>query len=152
MSEKPAQTGLRASTQDHDRLQAVLDRVFPHGALCAVIPTDLGRIDEAKSCVTGRLVCDRSERSKDRVWYRMTIDPRRTVDENTDVIQLWTGEPQRRPEGKDLWEADVRTEDGATSILRLNASPPEQWRPSAAMRQAVTERYAEDVATSVASS
>lgn len=151
MNENTTQATLRASAPDRCHLQALLDREFPEGALCAVMTREGGRIEETESCATGRLVCERSEHGEDGVWYRITIDPRRSVGEEPEVIQLWIGEPQRCQGSKHLWEANIKTLGDTTAILRLNASPPEPWRPSMEMRRAVTERYAGQLTTPVGS-
>jgi hypothetical protein len=151
MNEQQQPAGSSGADPDRRRLQEILDREFPEGALCAVMTRVGGRIEEDESCATGRLVCEGAERNPDGVWYRITIDPRRSVDEESEVIQLWTGEPHRCHDSKHLWEADVRTPEDTTSILRLNASPPEPWRPSIEMRSAVTERYAGYLKTPVGS-
>jgi hypothetical protein len=142
MNEDKSAAVLPGTAQDFD-MQALLDREFPKGALCVVMHKANDRIAATQSCLTGRLVCDRFEKDEGSVWYHLIIDPRERVDGDSDTIQLWIDTPHRHHDSQSLWEANVRAPRGDAAVLRLNTEPPEQWRPTAKMRSAVSERYAD---------
>jgi hypothetical protein len=125
-------------------MQDLLDREFPGGAMAALVRRDGGRIEPGRTCATGRLICERSELDGAGTWwFSIVIDPRRSRKEQPDALRLWVSAPHRCDDSTNLWEARVRTGDDAISVLRLNASPPAQWRPTQEMRCAVTEAYAD---------
>lgn len=133
----------RAKTE-RGGIQKLLDREFPDGALAALVIRDRGRIESGESRVTGRLVCERSESDESGTWWHcIVIDPSTCVADDPDVVRLWAGTPHRCHDSRHLWEAEVRTSERTTAVLRLNGNPPEQWRPTEEMRRAVTERYAD---------
>jgi len=146
MDENKSMTVLTGTSREHE-MQELFDREFPRGALCVVMHMANGRIAATQSCPTGRLVCDKYEQDEDGVWYHVIIDPRERVDEDADTIRLWVGAPHRHQDSQSLWEATVRAPTGNTAVLRLNADPPERWRPDPAMRRAASARYADSLAT-----
>lgn len=141
MDENESMAVLPRATREH-AMQELLDREFPRGALCVVMHMANGRIAATQSCPTGRLVCDRCEQDDTGVWYHVIIDPRENIDDDSDTIRLWVDTPHRHHASQSLWEANVRAPTGNTAVLRLNAEPPEQWRPTPTMRRAVSARYA----------
>lgn len=124
--------------------QEFLDERFPIGAMCAVFSRKNSHLDATASVATGRLVggaVDRDDRG--RWWHELVIDSRGSEVDDPEVVKLWVSMPKPHGGGADLWESEVRTGRGIDGILRLNADPPEPWRPTAQMRKEVTEAYAE---------
>lgn len=150
-------------TQDQDptpvrsrreEFQGFLDEKFPIGAMCAVIATD-NLLDSANPIATGRLLCSAVEDDEfGRPWYELVIDARGDTRPDAvrepEPLRLWTRAPQQHRSNPNLWEAEVQTQKSAPSALRLNADPPEPWRPTATMRKAVDEAYAAEWAPAAA--
>jgi hypothetical protein len=124
------------------KFQTLLDELFPIGATCAVIRLGPGHLDGVSPTTTGRLVCvDSEEDERKRWWYQVVIDPQGGVDLDADVVTLWIGRPQPLESVESLWQAEIRTDEISAQILRLNAEPPSQSRPTPSMRAAVTDAY-----------
>ena len=124
--------------------QGFLDDQFPIGAMCAVISTKDGRLDATSPVATGRLLCSAVNRDESgQWWHELVIDPRGSVDGEVEPLSLWVSAPRRHEGIGRLWECEVRMNGTASCSLRLNADPPEPWRPTLQMREAVTKAYAE---------
>ena len=124
--------------------QAFLDTEFPIGAMCALISRRSGRLEAMTQQVTGRLLCRSIEPAEDgQTWYELVIDPRDGTGVAPEPLILWVKAPERHGRAGDLWESEVRTDDADDWVLRLNADPPQQWRPTSKMRAAVTAAYPE---------
>ena len=124
--------------------QEFLDDRFPIGAMCAVFRRKNRHLDAAASIATGRLVGGAVERDeRGRWWHELIIDSRGSETGEVEVVKLWVSVPQPLGGGADLWESEVRTGGDVDDTLRLNADPPEPWRPTMQMRKEVTEAYAE---------
>lgn len=129
-----------------EQFQEFLDEKFPIGAMCAVITKDGGHLDATTEITTGRLLCSGVDQDESRQrWYELVIDSRGSIGGEPEVLKLWARAPRQHGGSGDLWESDVRTDTAARCILRLNADPPQRWRPTLRMREAVTELYAEDL-------
>ena len=125
-----------------DEFQEFLDKQFPIGAMCAVIVAD-SLLESASPIATGRLLCSGVEVGETgRAWYELVIDGRGDLDGESEVITLWASAPRQHRSNSNLWESDLRSRESSHSILRLNADPPERWRPTPTMRKAVTDAYA----------
>ena len=132
-----------AGRADREEFQEFLDETFPIGAVCAVIGLGGGHLDAATQIATGRLLCSGVEEDEARRrWYELVIDSRGFTGGEADRLKLWVSPPTRHESNKHLWEADVRTDESDHCTLRLNADPPEPWRPTVRMREAVTKAYA----------
>ena len=142
-----------SDAQDHHQATAVgrsrrefqefLDEKFPIGAMCAVITLGGGHLDATTQIATGRLLCSGVEQDDSgRSWYQLTIDSSGSISDEPEVQRLWVSALRPHRSGGALWETEVRTDDGHKCTLRLNSSPPEQWRPTLQMREAVTQIYA----------
>lgn len=128
--------------KERETFQAFLDDHFPLGAMCATFVAGERLIGSSESLATGRLICtDAKEDDRGRWWYELIIDPRRRLDEDVDALILWVGKPRQRRDAPDLWESDVRSDPAAPLVLRLNAKPPERWRPTRRMWQVVSQTY-----------
>jgi len=124
--------------------QEFLDDRFPIGAMCAVFSRTTSHLDATTSVATGRLVGGAVERdASGRWWHELVIDSRGSEMGEAEVVKLWVSEPEPHGGGADLWESEVRPGSGVDGILRLNADPPEPWRPTRQMRQEVTKAYAQ---------
>lgn len=141
-----------SDAQDHHQATAVgrsrrefqefLDETFPIGATCAVITLGVGHLDATIQIATGRLLCSGVEQDDSgRWWYQMTIDSRGSIGDEPEVQKLWVTAPRQHGGSGVLWESEVRTDEATRCALRLNADPPEQWRPTMEMREAVTQAY-----------
>jgi hypothetical protein len=140
-----AQDNHQATAVERSRreFQEFLDETFPIGAMCAVITLGGGHMDATTQIATGRLLCSDVEHDgSGRSWYQLTIDSSGSINEGTRVQRLWVTTPRQHGGSGALWESDVRTDEATKCILRLNADPPEQWRPTSEMREAVTQAYA----------
>lgn len=138
----PAVSGAGDSELRSAAFQEFLDERFPIGAMCAVLTRTRNHLDERASVATGRLVGGAVEQDDSgRWWHELVIDSRGSEVSEAQVVELWVSMPRRHGDGANLWESEVRT-DGGEGILRLNADPPEPWRPTAQMRKEVTEAYA----------
>lgn len=129
---------------ERNSFQAFLDETFPIGATCAVLSLDIGHLGEASPTTTGRLVCTETEEDRrGTVKYRIVIDPRDGHDSAPTTVAMWIDHP-RPHEGSDhLWQATVQSDEPSDRVLRLNAEPRGEWRPTPAMRSAVTAAYPE---------
>lgn len=124
--------------------QRFLDNRFPIGAMCAILPRTKSHLDATASVATGRLVSGAAERdARGRWWHELVIDSRGNQGGEAEVVALWVSVPQPLAGGASLWESEVRPDSGVAGILRLNADPPEPWRPTVKMREEVTEAYAD---------
>lgn len=136
-------------TNDHSpdmeirRYQAFLDTCFPIGALCVEFIEEDGRLfTTGLELVTGRILCTGADRNGTGGWrHRLMIDPRRSVKGSDDVVEVWVSSLLRHNEISDLWEAAVVTEGSKECVLRLLADPEPPWRPTPAMRRAVTRAH-----------
>lgn len=125
-----------------EAFQEFLDDQFPIGAVCAVIATEDGHLDATTEIATGRLVCGDVEKDdRGAWWHRLVIDSRGATTGEIEVLELWVRAPIRYKGSADLWESEVRTDQADQCKLRLNADPPEPWRPTLRMRKAVTDAY-----------
>jgi len=123
--------------------QEFLDERFPIGAMCAVITLGGGHLNSTTQIATGRLLCSGVEQDDGgQSWYQLTIDSSGSISDEPRVQRLWV--TALRPQGSsdELWESEVRTDEATRCILRLNSAPPEPWRPTSEMRDAVTQAYA----------
>lgn len=124
--------------------QEFLDDRFPIGAMCAVFNRTENHLDATASVATGRLVSGAVERDDSgRWWHELVIDSRGSEMGEAEVVKLWVSVPELHGGGAGLWESEVRPGSGFDGILRLNADPPDPWRPTLQMRKEVTEAYAE---------
>lgn len=122
--------------------QGFLDRSFPIGAMCAVIGGEYG-LEDASPSATGRLVCSEVGETQGRRWHEIVIDPVGAgVAIDVAPIRVRVGMPIRHHSNTDLWEAAIFDEN-PDCILRMNANPSASFRPTAVMRTAVAERYAD---------
>jgi hypothetical protein len=139
---KSTHPDLMNDAAERGSFQLFLDEYFPIGATCAVIGLGTGHLDGVSATTTGRLVCaDSEEDQQKRRWYKIVIDPQGSDDVSAKVVQLWIRRPQPLAGIEGLWQAEVRSEETAERILRLNAEPPSESRPTPAMRAAVTDAY-----------
>ena len=135
--------GVPAAAESRRReFQGFLDRAFPIGAMCAVIGGE-HRLEDASSLATGRLVCAEVGETQGRLWHEIVIDPV-GVGAVGDVapIRIRVGRPIRHHSNTDLWEAAV-CDENPDCVLRMNGNPSASFRPTAVMRTAVAERYAD---------
>lgn len=140
-----------ASEASRRAFQDFLDISFPIGAMCAVIRGESG-LDEALPVATGRLVCAAVGDAGGQHWHEIVIDPVGGGDTgDAEAICVRVGMPVRHRASTDLWEASVFDETPGCTI-RMNANPPQAFRPTPAMRAAVAERYAHLLPTTVSSS
>jgi len=143
IDEKARDSGLIGGSSRRAEFQEFLDDQFPLGAMCAVITLARGHIEATTQIATGRLLCGSVEEDDGgRLWFEVVIDSRGSASGNHEVVTLWVRAPRQLGSGGDLWEADVKGDAGANCLLRLNADPPDSWRPTPEMRTAVTEFYA----------
>lgn len=139
----PADSGAGDSELRSAAFQEFLDERFPIGAMCAVLTRTKSHLDETASVATGRLVGGAVEQDDSgRWWHELVIDSRGSEVGEAEIVKLWVSMPRPHGGGANLWESEVRTVSGE-GILRLNAEPPEPWRPTVQMREEVTEAYAE---------
>ena len=143
----PASSRFEALRRD---FQDFLDRTFPIGVTCAVIQEDHG-LDTASSGSTGRLVCAAVGVTEGQRWHEIVIDPVGRGNAEDESIRLRIGNLIRHDMNEDLWEAEVFDETPGCT-LRINASPPAAFRPTAAMRDAIAERYGDLLPTNAGSS
>lgn len=133
-----------ANEVERQAFQDFLDDHFPIGAICAVITSKDSHLDSTAEAASGRLLCSGVERDDtEQWWHELVIDSRGSEDGETEILKVWVREPRRHRGGAHLWEAEVRTGGAGRGTLRLNADPPQPWRPTLRMRKAVTAAYAE---------
>ena len=143
MSDEPDDQQAIAVECSRREFQEFLDEKFPTGAMCAVITLGSGHLDATTPIATGRLLCSGVDQDDSgRSWYQLTIDSRGSIGDEPEVQKLWVTAPRQHGGSGGLWESEVRTDEAARCILRLNADPPQRWRPTLEMREAVTEIYA----------
>ncbi|MCB2223692.1 MAG: hypothetical protein KQH83_05895 [Actinobacteria bacterium] len=136
---------------DHDdayvarsEFQVLLDRHFPRGAVCALLPVQDGRVQAAGWVeATGRLFCSGTRRSRDEWEYEVLIDTR-TGEVPAEELRVWIGALRPHPTVGGLWEAGVCV-DGKERMLRLNAAAPQAAMPGRAGRDAVTRAHEADL-------
>ena len=131
--------------EKREAFQAFLDDHFPRGAMCVTLGFGERLSGSADPVATGRLICtSATQDDHGRWWYQLVIDPRRSLHEDVEALSLWVGQPTQKRETADLWESDVRSDSARPRVLRLNANPPEHWRPTKRMWQVVSETYTSD--------
>jgi hypothetical protein len=139
------QTDTQASSTDKEirRFQDLLDRCFPIGALCVEFVDHDGRlVTIGDELVTGRVICTDAYRSKAGGWrHRLLIDSRCRHRVPTDALEVWVSALQPHHEIPGLWEAAVFSDGSEDRVLRLMADPEPPWRPTPAMRRAVTKAH-----------
>lgn len=123
--------------------QAYLDERLPRGGLAVTFIEHGSRVEPTgDEMATGRLVCAEAQRRPDGGWrYRIVIDPREEAGEDTDALVLWIENITPHHSIEALWEAAAESTAGDRCLLRFNASPDRPWRPTTAMRTAVTQAY-----------
>lgn len=128
--------------EHHVAFQQLLDRSFPIGGLAATFVEEQNRLrPTGVEVVTGRVICSAVKRTRPGTWWhRVTIDPRHAVDEEATPLVVWIGDLQQHGGLPDLWEAPIDS-SGSPEWLRINANPDRPWRPTKAMRQAVTDAH-----------
>lgn len=125
--------------------QAYLDEQLPRGGLAVTFIEHGSRVEPTgEEVATGRLVCTEARRRPDGRWkYRIAIDPRDDPDQDAEALQLWIEAITPHHGMAGLWEAAAESTRGERCLLRFNAKPAPPWRPTPAMRAAVTEIYRE---------
>lgn len=121
--------------------QEELDRVFPHGGLCAILDQRDGRFSGIGAVEsTGRLFCSGARRSPGNGdWdYEILMDSRNRADLPEHELRVWVQRLTPHPGSPGLWEALV-TGGGDERLLRVNTNAPPADRPTPRMRKAVTE-------------
>ncbi len=123
------------------KFQHELDRSFPQGAVCAILPVRGGRLQAAGRVeTTGRLFCSAARRAGGGWEYEILIDTRTRADRPADELRLWIGSLVRHDRVDGLWEAAVSGGD-EEQVLRLNAAAPPAAMPKPAWRTAVTRAH-----------
>lgn len=136
MTEQLDETYLARSELQHE-----LDRTFPHGAVCAILPVHGGRIQAAGRVeTTGRLFCSDARSTASGWEYELLIDTRTRTDRPATELRIWIGPPVPHRSVGGLWEAAIREGDDE-QILRLNAAAPAAAMPRPAERAAVTRAH-----------
>ena len=124
--------------------QIELDERFPVGGICAVLRRKGHRLDPAGLIIsTGRLLCSDARREDGNgTWqHQVLIDSRLSDNPIADPVHVWIGPFTPHPEAKGLWEADIFGDPGESKVLRVNAEPPSDIRPTRRMRRAVTRAH-----------
>ena len=127
--------------------QQDLDRAFPQGAMCAVLPTANGHLRTAEWAEgTGRVFCSDARRVDETGgWlYELLIDTRTRLNRPRHELRFWVGALTSLPSMRGLWEAPITDGDGER-VLRLNAEPPPAAKPTPAMRSAITRIHEDDL-------
>lgn len=127
--------------------QEMLDDLFPIGGLCVTFTEDGDRLrPTGVDVATGRLVCTNAKKDgRGRWWYEVLLDPRRTVDEDSNSLVLWVSTLTQHPSIPDLWEGKVHPADERYDRLRVLAEPEAPWRPTQEMRLAVTAVHGREI-------
>lgn len=123
--------------------QKELDRAFPNGAVCAILPVGEGRaLSAGRVESAGRLFCSAAKRAQGQNgWdYEVLIDVRTRDGQPVEEIRLWVGDLRAHPTLRHLWEAPIRA-TSAEQVLRINAGAPPGAMPTPAMRAAVTTAH-----------
>ena len=84
-------------------------------------------------------------------WHEIVIDPVGRGSAEAESVRLRVGNLRRHYMNAELWQAEVFDETPGCT-LRINGNPPAAFRPTAAMRDAVAERYGDLLPTSAGSS
>lgn len=142
-------TTKQAKFKEQLAFQEQLDARFPIGGLCATLVDDRGRLRPTGiELVTGRLVCSDAERDRaGKWWHQLVIDPRHDVEEQVTPLVVWVDALKRHAFAPELWEAQIRGHD-TDERLRIHAQPDRPWRPTRAMRRAVTEAHPDEIPVS----
>ena len=126
--------------------QKELDRAFPNGAVCAILPVGERRASGSRVEAAGRLFCSaaRPAQGRDEWDYEVLIDVRTRDGQPVDELRVWVGDLRAHPTLRHLWEAPIRNAD-ADQVLRINAGAPAGAMPTPAMREAVTTAHEHDL-------
>ncbi|MBU1866569.1 MAG: hypothetical protein KKE89_09155 [Actinobacteria bacterium] len=118
-----------------------LDRAFPNGAVCALLPVEGHRVQTRVGRVesTGRLFCSDVRPSPGNGgWdYEILIDARSGRGETAEELRVWVGALTMHSTARGLWEAPVRSDHGEM-LLRLTPGAVDGGAAGPALRKAVT--------------
>ena len=137
-----------AAYEEQVTYQHELDRIFPFGGLCAGLYGDGDRLRPTTvEVLTGRLLCAKAQLGTGDVWWHLLLlDPRKTVEAETDPLKVLITRLVPHAEVPDLWEAPILApSSGRLEWLRVHAKPPSPWRPTRGMWSAVTLKHLESV-------
>lgn len=121
-----------------------LDRTFPEGVVCALLPIQNHRVRTLGGRVAsiGRIFCSDVRPGLGDGWdYEVLVDLRKATDESdAKIIRLWISELTAHATEQGLWEAKA-TSEGREMVLRLSPTPADSTGPMGALRDALTEAH-----------